>query len=189
MIRMNYGRLLAEVGDLPLAELQYRTVLKGIRHHEKAQCQLGQVLISMCRPDEAEINFQKALLIAPDSVEANLGLADALGDQGEVDKGLAIYEDQLSKTADRVGMLRRVGTYLLKIDRCDDAMQRLEEALLLKPDDLLVHGLLGDVAFKQGKREQAIEHYEAALRLRPDLTALRTRIALLKGELVAPPKK
>jgi tetratricopeptide (TPR) repeat protein len=189
MIRMNYAKILTEVGNPALAEEQYRAVIAMCRHNAQAYIRLGQLLLKMNKPDGAEFQFREALRISPDWVDALLGLADALGAQGKVDEGLAIYEDRLAKAADRATMLLRLSTYLIKIQRYEDARPRLEEVLQLKPDEVLTHGLLGEIAEKQGRIQEAIGHYEAVLRQRPDWPKLRNRIAELKNEPVTSPKK
>ena len=182
LIRHNCARILMELEDHDGAEEQFRAALHICRHHAPTHCSLGQLLIATGRAKSAEEQFREALRSAPDLLDARLGLADALGAQGRVDEGLAIYEEQLAKATNRTGMLNRTGMYLVKMERFEDARPRLMEALQLNPDDLMAHGLMGDIAFAQGHREEAIVHYEAALRQRPDLSALRKRIAAIKSE-------
>jgi tetratricopeptide (TPR) repeat protein len=184
-IRMNYASLLTETKNRQAAEEQYRAVLGLCRHHIQAHVRLGQLLLSMNQPDGAEFQFREALRITPDWGDALMGLADSLGAQGKVDEGLAIYEDRLAKAVDRPSALVGIGKYLVNTKKFEDAKRRLEEALKLRPDDPWTYGLLGDVAFGQGHRQEGIGYYEAALQKRPDWLELRERIDQLKKEAEA----
>ncbi len=189
MIRMNYASLLTEVGDFSLAEEQYKTVLRKFRHCFQAHCKLGQILLQTRRIDAAEAHFREAIGLIPEWGESHVGLAAVLGARGKVDEGLAIYEDHLAKTSDRGGLLVDMGIYLMKASRFDSAKERLMEAIQLKPNNPLAHASLGDTVLKLGHRDEAISHYEAALRILPDWPELKSHLAELKGGPVVPLKK
>jgi tetratricopeptide (TPR) repeat protein len=186
MIRMNYGLLLTEVGDLPGAEEQCRAVLGRMHHCFPAHCMLGRLYTLMGRLEMAEQHFRDALRLNPDWAEAHRGLADTLGAKGKTDEGVAIYEDRLTKDADRGGTLMAMAMFLLRSDRLDDARRRLTDAIPLRPGDPNPHALLGEIADRQGRREEAAAHFEDALKVRPDWPEIKARLAEVKA---GPPPK
>jgi tetratricopeptide (TPR) repeat protein len=189
MIRMNYGLLLSEIGELQAAEEQYKSVLKSFRHCFPAHCRLGQIMLRMGQPESAEIHFREALKMVPDLAEAHIGLAEVLGASGKVDEGLAIYEDRLRKDPDMRTTLVAMGAYLIRAGRLDEAKRRLEESLQLGADNPNCRVYLGDIALKQGNKTEALAHYEAALRLRPDWPELQARINRMQAEAKGLPPK
>ena len=186
MLRLNYAALLSERDDLSGAEEQYWAVLRVHRHCFPAQAKLGTTMLKLGRPQDAETRFRAALELAPDWLEAELGLAESLGARGKVDEGLAIYERQLAKSPDRGSTLIAMGGYLFRAGRLAEARQKLTEGLALKPDHAPTLVQLGDIAMKQGRKDEALGHYEAALKVRPDWPELIAFVAKVKAD--APPK-
>src|SRR5207249_882692 len=97
-----------------------------------------------------------------------------------------IYEERLARDADRGGTLIAMGAFLYRAGRVEEAKQKLAEGLQLKPDHVSAHVLLGDIAIKQGRKADAITHYENALRQRPEWPELKAYLAKLKGDIPAP---
>src|SRR4029079_11787873 len=131
MIRLNYGLLLTECTDLAGAEEQYKAALARLRHNVAAHQRLGEVALMTGRPGEAEAQFRESVRLAPNLTEPYFRLADALGAQGKVDDGLAIFEDRLRKGSDRAAVLATMGAYLVRMNRPEAARERLEEAARL----------------------------------------------------------
>jgi tetratricopeptide (TPR) repeat protein len=189
MLRMNYASLLTEVSDFALAEEQYKTILASYRHCFTAHAKIGNLMLRTGRLDEAEFHFREALRLDPNFSEAQLGLAGVYGAQGKVDEGLALFEAQLAKTADRGALLYALGAYLQKAGRLEEARRRLEESLEANPDNPMAHASLGDIALKQNRKEEALGAFERALQMRPDWPELQNYLKQLKGEGTTNPSK
>jgi len=57
----------------------------------------------------------------------------------------------------------------------------------LKPDFADAHMNLGSALFQAGRVEEAIRHYETALRLKPDLVEARRNLELIRNQPVDRP--
>ena len=60
-----------------------------------------------------------------------------------------------------------------------EAIEQFKQALRIKPQSAEVHYNLGNAFIQQGNVKDAMQHYEEALRIRPDLTAARDALAHL----------
>jgi tetratricopeptide (TPR) repeat protein len=184
MLRVNFGLLLTEVGDLKRAEEQYEAVLQTLRHYSTVYCRLGQLMLRTKQIDRAETYYRDALRISSENADANLGLAEVLATRGKADEGAAIYEDQLKKseTGERARILVAYGLFLHNLGRLEDAKQRLTESIQLNPEIPIAYAILGSIALRQGKKDEASGYFEAALKIQPDWQEMQNRIAELKPD-------
>jgi Tfp pilus assembly protein PilF len=65
--------------------------------------------------------------------------------------------------------------------RLTEARVRLEHSLQLDPSLFLSHMLLGDLFSSEAEYEQAISHYEEALRLMPDFKPAEEKLAAARS--------
>lgn len=70
------------------------------------------------------------------------------------------------------------GLQALEVGNLDAASRRLEEALLLNPQEQQAHYLLGVVRHEQQSTPAAVEHLEAAVRLDPDDLGARSFLGM-----------
>ncbi len=76
-------------GNLATAEASYRALIAEGVHSADLHCKLAMVYAQTARRDEADVQWQKALGVDPDSLEAQMNLADshqAVGDIAEAGK-------------------------------------------------------------------------------------------------------
>jgi tetratricopeptide (TPR) repeat protein len=177
MIRMNFAELLTEIGRAEEAVEQYEQVLVHLRHSFAARYKVGNLYLKMNSPQSAEFHFREALRLDPDNLEANVGLAEALESQGRTAQAQAMYEEQIRKHPNRAFALAALGRFLYRTGRFEDAKARLTEALQREPGAAATHVDLGLTALRLEKADEAIEHFEAALRIRPEWPELREQLA------------
>jgi len=180
VLRLNFAQVLSAAGNVPAAEEQYRAVLATLRHCFTAHCKLGALALRTRRNEEALTHFQKALQIAPDCSEATYGLARTLAAQGKIEEACALFEREVQKEADQAGALAGLGMFLDRVGKPDQARARFLEALKLDPSNVTAHLRLGDLAFKRLQTAEALKHYEAALRLQPELREVSDRVETLR---------
>jgi hypothetical protein len=96
----------------------------------------------------------------------------SLGESGKYDeaamhfqKALQIRPETLISDAD---ILSNLGLLLMREGKLAEAMEPLNEALRLNPNNAIVHYDLGMVLLKLGKTQESIPHFSAATRLKPD---------------------
>lgn len=180
MLRMNFGQLLTEGGDLTNAAEQYEAVLKSYPHLFSAHVKLGDLHLQAGKPEDAITHFRAAVTINPDFAEAHYGLARALAAAGKIDDALAIYAERLKQDPDRAGTLEKMAVFLASVGRAGEARQRLAAALQIDPDSASAHAHLGSLLLEQGAIEEAKTHLERALQLRPGWPEIENRLAELQ---------
>ena len=65
-------------------------------------------------------------------------------------------------------MRRLLATALLSQHRFDEAIREAERCLQIRPDDAVLHGIIGDAKLELGNREAAFASFDQMARLRPD---------------------
>jgi tetratricopeptide (TPR) repeat protein len=118
-------------------------------------------------PDDAELERLRAAAAAdPSSVRARRELALALGKAGLPGEAVEIFERAVaaSPTPDNLLDLAMGYGMAARYDEADKAYRRL---IALVPDHAVALHNLGNISMKQGKPEEAIRLYQAALEARP----------------------
>jgi tetratricopeptide (TPR) repeat protein len=135
----------------------------------KAQNNLGDALQSEGRILEAVPHFEEALRVNPGLAEAHNNLGNALRALGRTQDAIAHYEQALRLRPGYVEAHNNLGVALEKVPgRANDAVAQFEEALRLNPGFYQAEFNLGTTLKTLDRPAEAIEHYEAASRLKPD---------------------
>ncbi len=105
--------------------------------------------------------------------DASLSLGEALAQEGEMGKALAIWRDLLSESAsgdDRVHLQLRMADGLLDSGRLEDAERILNDLVGSSDADVAVQGRLGlgRLALARGERERARQAFSEVARLSTD---------------------
>src|SRR5205823_11032869 len=106
--------------------------------------------------DEAAAHFAKALRIRPDFFAASISDADIRGN---------------------------LGLLLARQGKAAEAVEQLNEALRLNPNNADAHNNLGVILLRLGKAEESIPHFSAALRLRPELAVARDNLKRAEAQI------
>jgi tetratricopeptide (TPR) repeat protein len=95
----------------------------------------GEVYAHLCRDDEALVNYERALQLEPDDMQALLGKARTLCRTGEVERSLVFLCRAIPRQPKEPGLhAERARCYAL-LDRNAEAMAELDVAIALDPDD------------------------------------------------------
>lgn len=180
MLRMNFGRLLTEVGAPAKAAEQYEAAVKILSHNFPALYQLGRARLDMGDEYAALRHFRAALKFEPEYTDAQFGVAEALAAMGKTDDALAACDAPMKAEANRPAGLVLQGNILAKAGRFAEARDKFEAALPAAPDPAAVHAFLGDLALAQGRPAAAVPHYEAALTARPDWPPMAEHLAKVR---------
>jgi tetratricopeptide (TPR) repeat protein len=148
---------------------------------------LGLALASMPgRQQEAIAEYQTALRLNPhlQAAHLNLGLAlmsmpgrqqDAIA---EYQKAIAEYQTTAGTEPDFWQPHLNLGIAYAQIPgRQADAIAEFQIALRMKPDSVLAHFHLGNSYQAEGRLEEAIDQYRAAMRIDPSATDVRYELA------------
>jgi tetratricopeptide (TPR) repeat protein len=144
---------------------------------------LGNILRALNRLAEAIGCYERALALAPTSVDTLYNLGNTYQDLGQPERAVAYFERALRLNPDAVELHHNLGTALQDLGRLDEAIGCYRKALTLRPD--LVESLigLGVVLRSQGRLEEAVAHYQRALELSPDHPEARNNFGVALVDL------
>jgi tetratricopeptide (TPR) repeat protein len=132
----------------------------------------GRVDLLLGRPAEAASAFRRALEDRPFSVEAHLGLAEALDRQGRPGEAEREYGRAVGIQPGWWSTHNHLGVFLLGKGNLDAALGSFQEAARLSPDNTRVIDNLG-IAYQQlGRNEEAIAEFRRSIEIFPTASAL-----------------
>jgi len=128
---------------------------------------LGNILRALDRPAEAFGYYERALGLAPTSVDTLYNLGNTCQDLGQPARAAVYFERALRLNPEAVELHNNLGSALQDLGRLDEAIGCYRKALALRPH--LVESLdnLAGALQAQGKLDKAQACYERALELRP----------------------
>jgi len=140
---------------------------------------MGQLDFAFDLVDAARIAFGNAIALDPDQFGWHYYLAALHMGEGEMEEALGELDRVLELRTNNPPSLIRRGRVLLDLGRLDEAKESFSAALKLAPGfAAAAHEGLGNVSYKQGDLDGAIEHFKKALELQPEATALHYRLGL-----------
>ena len=148
---------------------------RGIQMHG-AYLGLGNALLALERPVEAETAFRTSLALWPRSTRSErnqpqLQLARSLVRQARYEEGLTLYRAVIREDPDDDAPYLSQGMALLESGRHEDAVESFNRALATLHDlrtEPALHVLLGEALQKLGRLDAAAAHLDRALTLDPD---------------------
>lgn len=179
-VRLLLGQLYVQSGQGEAAEKELlRARELGIRS-ETILPLLGTALIQ-------QNAFQKVLDdIHPQPDFSNLNLsriqslrADALIGLGKVEAGCALYKDANAIDTNNLIAYHGLAACAWIADKRDEAVQWLDKALAMSPNDAVTLRLLGQRSIESGKFDQAIDYFKRSIASSPSAIATHTQLGIL----------
>jgi tetratricopeptide (TPR) repeat protein len=171
------GTLLQMAGRLQEATNHYEQALRSKPDDTDVLCNLGSALQQMGKLPEAIARYEQCLLIKPDDSDAHYNLGSALQQMGKLPEAIAHYEQCLLIRPDYA----RVNPGISALAAAREAVktiERLEQQLMVLPEDCEAHVSLGNVLRQTGRVPDAIIHYEQALRIKPESVEAQYNLAV-----------
>ena len=142
-----------------------KEILPKFQDNEQVLFLLGAANERLKRYDESEEYFKQVLAKDPDDPNALNYLGYMLVDRGvRLQEALGYIKRALEMEKDNGAFLDSLGWAYFKLNQLDLAEDNLRMAAEKLDDNPVVHDHLGDLYFRQGKFEQAIEHWQEAIR-------------------------
>ncbi len=139
---------------------------------------LGSILYSKGRVDEAIAHFQKALGISQNDGEAYTGVGAVLLQKGQVDEAIVQFQKALELLPDSATAHHNLGFAFLQKGRVDEAIAQFQKALELQPNDGEADNDLGLVLLRKGRVDEAINQFQKALELQPNYPDAHNNLGL-----------
>ncbi len=129
---------------------------------------LGGAYQERGRLDKAIQEYQVALTLKPDYVEAYDGLGTIYIAQGHLDEAVHLFQRALQLDSHYSPSHYHLGNIYQAQGHWEAAVQAYRAAIQHYPGAVLAHRSLGDVYQAQKRFDEAIEAYQRALKLQPD---------------------
>jgi tetratricopeptide (TPR) repeat protein len=146
-------------------------LLAAADHYAVQRCQLANQMTKLERVPEAVAQYEAALRIKPEYVEAHSSLGNALLLEGRTAESIEQCRAALQLDPEYGRAHNNLGNALLAAGRGAEAIEHYETALRLQPDDPKVQYNFGVALATLGRNPEAIQHYEAALWMDPENTS------------------
>jgi protein O-mannosyl-transferase len=176
MARCNFGKVLADKGQIDDAVRQYQEAIRLQPDYAGAHYNLGNVLADKGQIDDAIRQYQETIRLQPDYARAHYSLGNILVQKGQIDDAIRQYQETIRLKPDHVEAHNNLGATLAGRGQTDEAIRQFQEAVRLKPDDVESHCNLGIALGQQGRTDEAIRQFQEALRLKPDFAVARSNL-------------
>jgi tetratricopeptide (TPR) repeat protein len=162
-------------------ETLWRDTIEKNREAWMARVNLGQLLSSQGRTDEAIEQYEAALQIRPEYDKAHNNLGLALEARGERKRAIHHYRMAIRINPRSASALSNLGLALLAEGETGEAIDRLREALTIRPAAPELHINLAVALARTGRVAEAERALREALRLDPENATARTALRALQG--------
>jgi len=130
---------------------------------------VGAVLLNLGRFPDAQVEFQKAVELDPTYADAYHNLGSAYAEQGKWEEAITAYKKALAQTiySTPETTYNNLGYAYWALDRRTEAEEAFRAALQLEPKLVPSHFWLGVLLQKEGRKDEARQHFQAARDLEP----------------------
>lgn len=127
--------------------------------------------------------FLEAAALVPGNETVQQNLANAyqaraaeLADGGDYSSAAQHLEEAIKASPESPLPRVQLGSYFLRMSLVQDAIVRLEEAILLAPENLDAHELLGDAYYQDNDLPSALAQWEFVAKVNPGRAGLRDKL-------------
>jgi tetratricopeptide (TPR) repeat protein len=158
---------LSKAGKYGEAIDAWKKALELSPENDRANSNLGLLLVSNGRFDEAVPYLEKTLAANPDYPDGHSNLGVALAGAGKVDRAISEFEKALEIDPSSAEAHNNLGRSLIATGKFEQAVPHLRTAAELKPDAAEIHNSLAIALVKTGHVDEAIPHFERAVEIDP----------------------
>jgi Flp pilus assembly protein TadD len=139
---------------------------------------LGHVLLQAKEFDEALVETQYAVKLAPQDSMARNNLGSALEKKGMLDQAINEYRLSLGINPNFPTALANLGAALEKQGSVDAAIVQYRQALAIDGNSMVAHNNLGGALLKGGQYAEAMKELREAIGMDPDAVEPRNNLAI-----------
>jgi Flp pilus assembly protein TadD len=132
-----------------------------------AHANLGWILASQEKYDEAREHLVASLAVKPDNAQAHSNLGRVLSLQGKFAEADGQFQAAVGLKPKDAEIRRSYASFLAEQGRREDAVKQLRELLQLKPDTE-ARVQLATLLYQRGKPREAVAEYRQVLAAKPD---------------------
>jgi tetratricopeptide (TPR) repeat protein len=145
--------------------------------------EMGNYYYDQIMPNEARVDYEKALAIDPDFNQVRVNLAMLLVESDEVDSAKALLNEAIRRNPMEAKAYNNLGMVYYSELEVGKAVQYFERAIELEPDNAEAHYNLGLAFAESGLLMEAIREWRLVLEMVEEgETADRARMSLERAE-------
>ena len=172
-----------EILGLPERALEHFTrALRYDRDDGELNLLLGRTLNDTGEFDRATAFLERAVRALPEDADASNSLGVAYQSMGASQEALRAFERAAALSPEDPTILVNLGRAYFDTDRLESARDMLTRALERAPALFEAHASLAMLHFRNGDRDDALEHARVALAERPEDETMRELVALLVSD-------
>jgi protein O-GlcNAc transferase len=137
-------------------------------NNQSCQFNLAKVFLELDLPEESLSYFQKVLKSSPTNFDAQIGVAICLSRLTRMDDALSYLDTIKNHFLSTPIFHLTKGEIFLKLKKFRESRESFVKAIDLASSFFPAFKFLGDLCFLEANYDQALRHYDEALRLRPD---------------------
>jgi tetratricopeptide (TPR) repeat protein len=160
--------------DPAALETEIRAQLEKTPGDPELLFRLGNALYDQGRRQEAQTNFEKALVLKPDFVKAMVNLGVVLNESGKSEEALKYFESALAVSPKDVTVLCNKGQALYALRKYPQAIDLYRQGIRIDANAQLPHYLLGVAFADAGIYREAIVEWEKVVQIDPKTEAATT---------------
>ena len=155
----------------------FLTALRYQPGYVEARTNLARLYMERGRMDEAGEELDKAFQLSPNDYRVLARKGEWLVRRQEYDEAIPLLKRAIQRhSADDVSHYYLAVAYTAQ-NRLDEALDQLNSAAWLNPNNALVRYQMGVIYEQQGNGAAAVGSYEKALTLKPELNPAREKLA------------
>jgi Flp pilus assembly protein TadD len=175
------GDLYRAKGDVAKAVSYYERLHRVAPDDPRPVFLLGSAYYQAGRFDAADRMFTEAARYPGMLGDAYANLGAIAVRRGQIKEALWFLSRATQRRPAKVSVRYNYALALRAADRFDDALEELDAAVKLDPNDAEVQFLSGVVALRLGRSDKAESHFQEALRIDPAYESARHNLALLES--------
>lgn len=190
-LRPDYAQVIANIGSVQRSQGLFEEAIASYEQAidvdptlADAHVKWGMLRNAQGRYAEAEVALRRALELDPRNADTLSELGGVCRAQGKTVQAVEHYRRVLALRPDLSSAYANLGLVLDENGQAGEAIAVYRQGLSVKPI-AEIHGNLAIALAKLGNIDEAIEHYEEAIRLDPDNPHARCNLASALGDMGA----
>jgi tetratricopeptide (TPR) repeat protein len=150
------------------AETLWRDTLKKNPSSWMPHQNLGMILASQGKLDEAIHHYETSLDLKPDDPVSHYNMGSVLDETGAYREAVREYKEAIRLQPDFPDAYSNLGADQIIMGNLEEAQQNLEKALELQPRHFKALDNMGVLLSKQGRIDDAMDYYQKAISIDPN---------------------
>jgi protein O-mannosyl-transferase len=179
----NLATVYAAMGDFTRAESLFRQAIQAVPNAPESHANFAEMLRQTGRLSEAFAESAEAVRLDPGNPAFHAGALRIAQQLDRPDDAFALLESAAASQPNNVPLLLLFGDVLGQRGDVPQATRVYEDAVRQAPHNADAHARLGFALYMQQQPRAALQHWEEALRLKPDFPGLSERVQEVRSLL------